>query len=487
MGLLIEKFNQGNNAKKETEDKGGLLQQKFGQQDIQKPTDFGFMERLKMSFGGKETAEKAKEIEKQAGLAGKFEIGDIADIIGGTLPIIGGFIGGTGGAIAGMGVGAVPGAAIGATAGESVRQAIGRGLGVREGIPLSQEMKDVVLTGVGTYAGGKAIGVLAKAPGIKQTLNFFTKAVPERLYSTFFKTTTDDMAKQIKSGAMAKIQQTNPDMFDDFVKQGIIRMKSGQPVEINPTLARQALEKSFGSKATGGSLEKMAEYSYVKQFELEAQARNLVKNSKEMIDLGSNKQGYIKMLKDIFDAFDQEGYGFLKGQSNEAKEIYNTLKNAVGTKINAETALKLRRTMDSLRSSSSFRESPKLSLKQGIFKNAANQLREKLTKISGLKDLMKDYKFYIDVADGLVAEAARRGNTKIFSLFDAMVGGSSIGGGLGAGGGLGLLAMLRTVQTPVVLTAIARGLYGLPETMAKKITPKIGVGIGQIIKNKFGE
>lgn len=122
----------------------------------QQPTGkINFLQRLKLGFGGAEATKKSEALEQQAGLAGKFDVGDIADVAGRSLPFIGGMLGGAGGAIAGMGVGAVPGVAIGAVAGESVKQAIGRGLGIREEVPLTQEMKDIAFTGGGALAGGK--------------------------------------------------------------------------------------------------------------------------------------------------------------------------------------------------------------------------------------------------------------------------------------------------------------------------------------------
>jgi len=453
------------------------------QQPTQQPTGkISFLERLKLGFGGKEAKAEQQRLETEAGLKGKIDIGDLADIAGASLPIIGGILGGAGGTFAGFGVGAVPGAAIGAVAGESVKQAIGRGLGVREEVPLTQEAKELAITGVGTYAGGKALGLLAKAPGVKQTIGFVTKKLPERFYSTFFKTTSDDMAKQIRTGAMAKLQTENPKLFNEFVKNGIIKYGTKGKIEINPTLAKQALERSLGSGKTGRSLEKMAEYSYLKQFELEAQARNFVKGTKYTIDLGKNKKGYLTMLKDMMDDFKKEGYGFLKGATDNVEQLYTTIKNTKGTKISAETSLMLRRTMDNLRSSSSFRESAKLSNKQGIFKVASNELRVKLAQLPGFKNIMAEYKFYIDAADGLVKEAARRGNARIFSLFDAIVGGTSIGAN--QPGGLGLLATLRTIQTPAVLTSIARGLYSLPEKTTKTI-PFVSALIGQKAKQMF--
>ena len=84
---------------------------------IQEKKSLGFGERLKMSFGGPETREELKRKEAEAGLRGRLDIGDIADVAGSLLPIAGGVIGGT------FGLG---GSAIGAGLGETARQAVGQ-------------------------------------------------------------------------------------------------------------------------------------------------------------------------------------------------------------------------------------------------------------------------------------------------------------------------------------------------------------------------
>ena len=88
-----------------------------------KPGLSNFMQRLKLGFGGEKEKAQQQELEKSAGLKGYPDIGDIADVAGSALPIIGGFLGAAGGTVLGTPVGGIAGAGIGAGAGEAAKQA----------------------------------------------------------------------------------------------------------------------------------------------------------------------------------------------------------------------------------------------------------------------------------------------------------------------------------------------------------------------------
>lgn len=124
-----------------------------GQETPEQPKKLGFLERMRLSFGGKKSIAELKQREEEAGLRGKLDIGDIADITGSTLPVIGGAIG----AVGGLG-----GVALGAGAGEAVKRGVGRILGVREGISLPKEALGVGTEIAATYAGGKVLGFVGK-------------------------------------------------------------------------------------------------------------------------------------------------------------------------------------------------------------------------------------------------------------------------------------------------------------------------------------
>lgn len=203
-----QKFIEAQQAKGISDNKIADFLQKKGinpSQPMQQITDQGqtnFFERLKLGFGTSKSKEQQQALERQAGLKGKFDIGDIADIAGG-IPSFVGFIGGTA-------VGGIPGGAVGAGLGETVRQTIGKGLGVREDF----EPKRIATEGAFGLAGGlagKALNPLAKFLGksIKSVTKPFTKQLripefivgTERLQATKAGFINPKLQKSIVSGA----------------------------------------------------------------------------------------------------------------------------------------------------------------------------------------------------------------------------------------------------------------------------------------------
>jgi len=130
---------------------------------IPDPKETSFLDRLKLSFGTKESQKLKVEPKgflegfKQKGFVGGLRevASDVTDVAGESLPILGGVLGSVGGAIGGAGVGAIPGAAIGSVAGESMKQAIGRSLGVRHDASIGSELKEQADTGAFAWLGGK--------------------------------------------------------------------------------------------------------------------------------------------------------------------------------------------------------------------------------------------------------------------------------------------------------------------------------------------
>jgi len=116
------------------------------QTQVQKPPSF--LQRLKLSFGGRQQIEELKQREQQAGLRGRLDVGDIADIAG-TLPSV---VGATVGGIAGGPVGA----GVGAAAGEAVRRFTGTALGVRPQETKTSAITGPAIAGVTTGIGSKA-------------------------------------------------------------------------------------------------------------------------------------------------------------------------------------------------------------------------------------------------------------------------------------------------------------------------------------------
>ena len=167
----------------------GLLQDKLNQSGGQKqqpsPENTGFMHRLALSFGGKAADEERARIEQQTGTAGKFDVGDIADVAGKTLPFIGATLMGIGGSVI-PGAGTAAGIAAGAGAGEAVRRSIGSLLPIQKE-SLSRNVYEVGKETALTYAGGKILGSL---------FNVATKVIPNKFMATIFKQSADDIQQK---------------------------------------------------------------------------------------------------------------------------------------------------------------------------------------------------------------------------------------------------------------------------------------------------
>ena len=135
-------------------------------QDVAQKGDVNFFQRLRLGFGDEGARRQSEQMERQAGLKDKFDVGDIADIAGGALPFIGGGIGALGGTVLGTPVGGAAGGAIGTTAGESVRRAVGQALGVRGSKGPFDELTGTAVGGGLALAGGKALPLAGKAAGL---------------------------------------------------------------------------------------------------------------------------------------------------------------------------------------------------------------------------------------------------------------------------------------------------------------------------------
>ena len=152
---------------------------RFGTQRQVQPGQTNFLQRLRLGFGGAKAKAEQQRLEREAGLKGKVDVGDIADIAGGLLPTAGATLGAIAAsptALFGGPVGPAIGAGIGATSGEAVKQAVGRFLGTREEIPLSKELTEVGITGGLTAVGSKVLSSVGKyiANRLPKFLGLFT-------------------------------------------------------------------------------------------------------------------------------------------------------------------------------------------------------------------------------------------------------------------------------------------------------------------------
>src|SRR3990167_6282863 len=430
------------------------------------PRDFSkqpltFKERAKMSFGDEKTITKLKKLEEEAGLRGKPDIGDIADILGTSFPLVGSVLGGLVGGAGTAGLGTVGGAALGASTGRAVQETVGKILDVNKKT-LGESAQDVAIEGGLTYVGGKVAQKIAP---------LLTKIIPERLYSRIFKQTTDDFEKAVKTGALSELQKKSPKVFQDYVNKGIIKVgKSGQ-VTLNPTLAREAIDRGLK-----GSTDSMAKATYLNQLNIENQIRQILPKAPELTI--ANKSGYFEILKDIRVHLKDTGYGFRTENMQKAGELLASLRKTGPNKVNAETALELRRFIDGIRNTSSFRLDAKLTPKQEELKHAADKLRGYIAEqVPGAKELMNEYRFNIQALDDFVDYAIKTKNKQLINYMDLLLtGGAAVTGSPWL---LGAEVIKRSFDFPSVLTGLGQG-----AAKAGSSLPFVGAQAGALLGNQ---
>ncbi len=270
--------------------------------------------------------------------------------------------------------------------------------------------------------GAAAVPVLGAVAKVGQAV---TKLLPEKLYSSMFKVAKDDLAAYYRTVA-----------------------KGG---EINPTLVQELLErKVFGNSAN------IAVYSLNKLDALEKSVQNFIKEAPAGVPRTvkiDNKKAYSNLIETINKYF--KG-GIFSQRSKEATSMLKELKS-YKNEIPMELALKMRRFLDQMRNTSSFRIDTKLAPRQEEYKVAANQLRSKLSD-AGLKDLMNEERIFIQAFDAVVDDTVRRGNKNVLSLTDAILGGGGLAAGV-TGPAVGAMAAYRLFQMPASLTGFGQSLY----------------------------
>lgn len=234
--------------------------------------------------------------------------------------------------------------------------------------------------------------------------------LPERLYSTIFKSSAKDMITELKSGGLATLQQNNPKRFQELVKAGIIKVsESGSPV-LNDTLAEQALDKGLR-----GSIRGMADEVVTGALNSEDEVQKIASQYSGVVNL--KEPQFQNVLRKIAGEYEDVGFGEIADEANKLADI---LKNTKGD-VSAGIALKVRRFLDRVRIASSF-DKPvvNLSTSQGNLKTLADSVRTRVNSIPGMGDAMKNYAFYIDALESLAREASRRGNNQVLSLIDSL-------------------------------------------------------------------
>ncbi|HEU03568.1 MAG TPA: hypothetical protein ENH95_00355 [Nitrosopumilus sp.] len=261
-------------------------------------------------------------------------------------------------------------------------------------------------------------GVLGPAKVIGKAA---TSILPERLMSTIFKTSIDDLTQAYRTTARGK--------------------------ELNPTLAREVLDRGLK-----GSSQNMAVFSIKKIDDLERQVQNVLKESGDDLMSVPNKKSYIQFLQN--DVIDKFKVGFFRGKARIARALLKEVNEAPPQQMTKITALRLRRFIDDMRSTSSFKLDQDLNKKQDQFKSAADFLRRKLAKDPRIATLMNEERVYIEAFENIVDKAHKTANKQVIGLIDVLAG----GGGVASGsvlGGVGAAVAIRGFQQPFTLTNLA--------------------------------
>jgi len=336
------------------------------------PLTFG--ERAKLSFGGPEQIAELKRREEEAGLRGKLDVGDIADVAGSAIPFATSMIGGALGSVV-PGLGTAGGIAVGTGLGETAKRALGHAFGVREDISLGSEALGVAGQTALSYGLSKAVDI-----GFK----LISKVIPEKFMSTIFKQSADDIATEVKSGGL------------------------------NPTQAKEVLQEGFR-----GNEKTMMKQALDSMGRAENQLKGLVADKSVVIQ---NKKGYINLISDYIKNLKKTAYGFESEIVKEGELIVNGLKSSTGKNIPGNLALQTRRFIDGVRRTSSFKVNPVLSPAQSFYKKAADTLRAELAKqIPGLKEVMNRYAVNINAFEDLAKYAAKSQNKELFDLLDVFI------------------------------------------------------------------
>lgn len=270
--------------------------------------------------------------------------------------------------------------------------------------------------------------------------------LPERIYSSIFKNSYKDVVQQLKTMGAKNFQREFPEEFKNLVAEGIIKTGKNGVIEINETLAKEALDRGLK-----GSLKNMSNQAVAGLYRSESKVRAAAKAAKTPVDV-SEKQ-YLTILRQIQADYKDVGFGEF---SQKAKLLADAIKKGKG-KISAEDAVAVRRLLDGLRVQTSYNNPTRLSLSQQNLRFLSNALRARVNKVPGMEAAMKDYVFYIDAFEHIAKEAARTGNRQIISLLDSVL----FGGGAVAATpayGAALTIGRRVLTTPASATRIAQGI-----------------------------
>ncbi|MDE2020391.1 MAG: hypothetical protein KGJ13_08655 [Patescibacteria group bacterium] len=286
------------------------------------------------------------------------------------------------------------------------------------------------------------------------------KSIPVRLYSQFFKTTTDEFEQGMTSDAAKMLQKTDPTTFQQLVDKGIIKLNADGTVQVSKSAAQRALEAGIA-----GSPKRMGAQIAAGAMKLENQVQNVASKA-DPVEIGTwQRNSTINLLQSFRDRIAKSGGGvFANAMTDPLDATIKILQGSDGT-IPATDALQIRRMLDAMQKAKAYDPEANLTISDSVLKNATNYFRRVVNGIPGMGDLMRQYSNYMDMMTDIVKRGASLTNAKAFNVFDlmAITEGAKLGegelGGLGLGLKLEIIARALTSATGG--TFVAQGINNL--------------------------
>jgi len=310
-----------------------------------------FFRRLALSFGDEQAQAEADKLEREQGLKGRFELGDIADIGGKSLPFIGGGIGAPAGPV---GVGA------GTAAGEATKRAIGQALGVRSSRGPLREGAAPIIEGTVAGLGAKAIDLALPAiagslgtvfeKGVKKPLKNVIGGTAERIVgSKGARAIATSFAEPAEVGAFRAGQKT----IGSLAKEAETSLKGLRSLSLKTFQAAEdklqdilidknkVVSSSYDIVRKAIGLPEGAKLNLSKTGLSDAE-RKIINNLLRKVDefgSGQGLQGSTKELLNIRRSIDKGGFYRGDGQHNASDRIVTlVIKNLRQTIADADPA-----------------------------------------------------------------------------------------------------------------------------------------------------
>lgn len=470
-------------------------------QEVAQKGKVNFLDRLKLGFGGEAGRARQQALEKQAGLKGKFDIGDFADIVG-SIPSFGGFIlGSIGGAAAGTlvapgagtVVGGIAGAGVGAGAGEALSQTIGKKLGVIEEIKPKEIATEAVIGAAAeaTFGVLKFVGkpVLITA---KNQISNFSKAVLGKTGQLLF-------GGKGVSGIRQRFQA--PQEVQEFLKAAA--GKGGKTIENVVEIVKDSI-KQIADEATKAFVkaEKGIVDVNIPSQQIKNTSEQIIKDFLKITDLskqaikdtaltGTEKNILNSVIKTISQArnFTTKGVLALKRKLDIAFRGTKTTKksDAIVTRITNHLNTLIEGADKPFRESTKlFAESRQFLEKLGVnitgtSKKNVEQTANKLLQLA--RDL--DDPFKREASEALLKEVGNRVGLDFMSLLQSLNAARRLGSGEGVRAGI-IREIARILEVGVSKTAAGLGRIKQAGGAIKEATPELGGALKDLV-DKFGK